>query len=162
VVLLVAAGLAGCGSFEDYRFQYAAVDAADVAAGAPWAGPERVTVALDPAAVEVPLAGLVAATFRDAPAVPLQTLVAAAALTDEPQRYRYDLTASDGYDLLVKRGAVELLPSWDDLAHGYLYRADDGDLRVGWEADAQPWGGAVSAYRVKYMDGGRVTLLPGP
>lgn len=162
-LLLAAAGLGACGSFEDYRFQYYAVaDAADVTAGAPWVGAERVIVALDAAEVEVPLAGLVAASFLDAPAVPLQAVVAAAGLTTEPDRYRYDFTATDDYDLLAKRGAVELLPSWEDLGHGWLYRAADGDLRVGWEAAAQPWGGAVSAYRVRAMNGGRVTLVPWP
>lgn len=161
VFTLLLTAMGGCGGYDDYRFQYES-DATleDAPVGSPWAGPERISVALGDATRDVALDGMPTVIFADVPAILLADLIRAAEVTERPEDFRYDFTASDDYNLLAKRGSVDLLPEWEDLKAGYLYRAVDGDLRVGWDPDRQPWGSAVSAYRVKYMDGGIITLLP--
>ena len=90
-----------------------------------------------------------------------------AAITDNKKvikallKYNADFTATDDppYNLLVKRGGdLSLLPNWENMQHGFLY-LDQGDLKTGWDAAEQPWGTAVSAYNVKYMNGGTIELL---
>lgn len=156
----LACAAAACGpGFDGYRSLYATPDAGPP--GEPWTGPEWVAVSLDGETSDVPLAGLPTVALDDAQAVPLQQVVSAAGLLAAPDRWRYNLVAADGYDLLGKRGTAELLPSWSELAAGVLYRHPQGDLRVGWDPARQPWGAAVSAYRVKWMDGGRIEGLSG-
>lgn len=163
LVVILGLLLFGCGSYGDYAFEYEGGDVAMVAAGEPWEGDERVWVVLGDTEIDLPLAGIAAGEFRGVSALVLAQVVRAAAVTERPEDYRYDFTATDDYNLLVKReGDLLLLPSWEDLQHGYLYRNPDGDLRVGWEADFQPWGSAVSAYRLKYMNGGTIELLLSP
>ena len=160
LLLLLLALVTRCGSFDDYRFLYEGdFDVDEIRAGEPWIGAEQVVVGLAGQDETVALAGLTTTSFLDVPAVALAQVVEGAALTDLPERFRFDFTATDGYNLLAKRGEPALLPSWEDLQHGYLYRNPDGDLRVGWDAAHQPWGSAVSAYRLKYMNGGRIDLL---
>ena len=48
------------------------------------------------------------------------------------------------------------------MQHGFLYRTGAGDLRTGWDPDEQPWGGSVSAYNLKFMNGGLIELLSPP
>ncbi len=162
--LTLALFVMGCGSFDDYAFLYEGPgDVAEIVAGEPWAGEEWVNVVLGEESRVVALAGLPATFFRGAPAVVLVEVVATAGLTAAPEDFRYDFTATDDYNLFIKRDEdLSLLPSWEDMQHGYLYRNPDGDLRVGWEEDFQPWGSAVSAYRLKYMNGGTIELLSSP
>jgi hypothetical protein len=126
----------------------------------PWDGPEIVFVALDDVTVEVELAGLQTRDYLGVAAVLLSDLIIKSGLTPNPESFYYDFTASDGYDLLVKRYEdVTLLPTWTELVGGYLYvdsRFDD--LTAGWTT--HPWGSALSAYQVKWMNGGTITLLP--
>ena len=51
------------------------------------------------------------------------------------------------------------MPNWENMQHGFLYRTNTGDLETGWDPEEQPWGSAVSAYNVKYMNGGVIELL---
>ncbi len=164
ITLVIAIVLVGCGSYDDYAFQYeGGADVPEVVAGEPWVGDERVILVLGAEKKEVPLAGITSTSFRGAPAVFLTDVVLAAALEEAPEDFRYDFTASDGYNLFVKRYEdASLLPSWDDMHHGFLYRNPDGDLRIGWDEDFQPWGSAVSAYRLKYMNGGTIALILSP
>ena len=80
-------------------------------------------------------------------------------MTATPESFRYDFTATDGYDLYIKRYEdITLLPSWAEMTAGYLYldpRYDD--LTAGWTQ--HPWGSALSAYQVKWMNGGVITLM---
>jgi len=133
--------------------------------GAPWSGPERVFVGLGPDRVETPLEGIETVGFRSSAgieiaSVRLSDLIEISEITEAPEPYRYDFTATDGYNLLRKRsGDLLLLPDWEVMHYGYLYRSELGDLTVGWDEAKQPWGSAVSAYNLKYMDGGLITLL---
>lgn len=161
VLACLLAAASGCGpGFPGYETLYQEPDAG--APGEPWAGPERVEVALGARVEDVGLDGLTTTDLNGVQAVPLTSLVEAAELGVELARYRYDFTATDDYNLLTKRRSEELLPSWDDMAIGALYRHPDGGLRVAWDPELQPWGSALSAYRVRAMDGGRITLLEAP
>ena len=157
-------GVSGCGEgWDAYSQYYTNTDPGDP--GEPWEGPEKVFVVLGLEQVETFLEGIVTSGFPSSsglviPGVLLADLVEASGITPDPEPYRYDFTASDGYNLLRKRGDdLALLPDWENMHHGYLYVSDQGDLRVGWDEAEQPWGGAVSAYNMKYMDGGVVELL---
>ena len=125
-----------------------------------WEGDQTVFVELADDSVEVALNTLPLRDYLGVDAVLLSELVEAGALADDPTAYRYDFTATDGYNLYVKREEdLSLLPSWDEMLGGYLYwdtRFDD--LTAGWTE--HPWGSAESAYQVKYMNGGTITLLP--
>ena len=150
----------GCGpGFEGYSRLYQEPDAS--LPGKPWAGKEVVWLQLDEEEREVPLAGLPTTELNGAAAVPLTAVVEAAGIVAKPERYRYNFTATDGYDLLVKRGGPEGLPGWTEMGIGVLYLHPAGDLRVAWDRSLQPWGSALSAYRIKLMDRGRITLLEG-
>lgn len=126
----------------------------------PWTGEEIVYIALADTVVETPLAGLETRDYLGVPAVLLSDLVIASGLAANPESYRYDFTATDGYDLYIKRYEdLTLLPSWSEMTTGYLYldsRYDD--LTAGWSQ--HPWGSALSAYQVKWMNGGTITLMP--
>jgi hypothetical protein len=156
--------LPGCGEgWDGYKHYYDTIPGGDV--GEAWTGPESVYVVHENQTVETFLAGIITAGYSTSSglvlaAVRLSDLVEAAGITTEPASFRYDFTASDGYNLLTKRdNDLMKLPDWDTMHYGYLYVSDIGDLRVGWDEDKQPWGGAVSAYNVKYMDGGTIELL---
>lgn len=126
----------------------------------PWAGDEVVFVVLDDVEVEVPLLGLETRDYLGVAAVLLSDVIVQSGLTPNPESFRYDFTATDGYDLFVKRYEdITLLPSWAEMTAGYFYfdsRFDD--LTTGWAE--HPWGSALSAYQVKWMNGGTITLLP--
>jgi hypothetical protein len=125
--------------------------------GEPWVGDETVFVALETMEQETPLAGLETWDLLGGGAVRLSDLIEASGITDDPEPYRYDFTAADGYNLLAKReGDTSLLPDWENMQHGFLY-PDQGNLRTGWAE--HPWGSSVSAYNVKKMNGGRIELL---
>ena len=150
--------LAACGpGWEGYQDRYTTLD--DVVESEPWTGDQVVTVTLDDQTVDVALAGLNTHDFSGVPAVALWELIEASALATSPADYRYDFTASDSYNLLTKReGDIDLLPSWTEMQHGFLYLdGRSGDLTSGWTE--HPWGSALSAYQVKYMNGGRITLI---
>ena len=149
--------LAGCGpGWEGYEDNYSEV--VEISSE-PWEGPETVFVVLDEMSVEVPLAGLRTYDYNGAPSVLLSELIIAGGIAAAPEDYRYDFTATDGYNLLKKRGDdLSLLPGWEEMKKGYLYldsRYDD--LTCGWKD--HPWGSAVSAYHIKWMNGGTITLL---
>jgi len=133
--------------------------------GEPWIGPERVFVELGGERVETFLEGIETSGFRTGSglviaAVRLSDFIDRSGITEAPELYRYDFTAVDGYNLLLKRGGdLQKMPDWENLHHGYLYLEDAGGLTVGWDEAEQPWGSAVSAYNVKYMDGGAMGLL---
>jgi len=162
LIALFLFSFAGCGdgwdAYEDaYRIQTGGEP------GEPWTGPEVVTVVLGAARVDTALEGIETSPFKTSSgltlaAVRLSDLIDKAGVTSAPEQYRYDFTASDGYNLLIKRGSKDLLPNWEDMHIGYLY-LDQEDLRVGWDESEQPWGSAVSAYNVKFMDGGTIELL---
>lgn len=149
--------VAACGEgWDGYKDDYAGGAAGTP--GEPWEGTENVFVELGGLQVEKPLAGLDTAPFKGVAGVRLSDLILQSGITAAPEGYRYDFTATDGYNLLRKRSDDKsLLPGWEEMQHGFLYRTDLGDLQVGWEE--HPWGSAVSAYNVKYMNGGTITLL---
>jgi len=126
----------------------------------PWEGDEFVYVALGADTVKTALEGLETYDFQGQPAVLLSELIQKSGVTGDFEAYRYDFTATDGYNLYIKRYEdITLLPSWQEMEHGYLYwDTRFNDLTSGWTE--QPWGSAVSAYRVKWMNGGLITLLP--
>ena len=147
----------GCGpGWDGYSDEYSKV--VPVSAG-PWKGDESVYVVLEDTKVEVALEGLDTQDFKGAPAVLLSDLIIKSGIISEPSTYHYDFTATDGYDLFIKRHKdVSLLPSWDEMTTGYLYldsRYDD--LTCGWTEE--PWGSALSAYQVKWMNGGTITPM---
>lgn len=128
--------------------------------GEPWAGDETVFVKLGATEIETPLGGIVTSDFQGTAAVRLSDLIEASGITDTPEAFRYDFTATDGYNLLGKRnGDIALLPDWENMQNGFLYRTPTGDLETAWDPDEQPWGSAVSAYNVKLMNGGLIELL---
>ena len=156
--LLLAVGFAACGpGWDGYADNYSDVGPVTTA---PWSGDETVFVVLDTSEVEVPLAGMQTYDYEGAPAVSLSELIVNSGLAATPESFYYDFTAADGYDLFIKRYSdVTLLPTWDEMKNGYLYldsRYDD--LTAGWTE--HPWGSALSAYQVKWMNGGTITLLP--
>jgi len=151
--LLVSSCGEGWDGYEDF---YRAGDTGTP--GEPWEGVESVFVVLGEQELETPLAGIDTSSFKGVAGVRLSDFIIQSGVTSEPGGYRYDFTATDGYNLLRKRdNDKSLLPGWEDMQHGFLYRTDLGDLQVGWEE--HPWGSAVSAYNVKYMNGGTIELL---
>ena len=70
---------------------------------APWEGDEIVYVVLDETEVEVALEGLQTHDYLSAPAVSLSELIVKSALTPNPESYVYAFTATDDYNLFVKR-----------------------------------------------------------
>jgi hypothetical protein len=128
--------------------------------GQPWVGDETVFVKLGAAEIETPLEGIVTADFGGTGAVRLSDLIEASRITANPELFRYDFTATDGYNLLGKRGGdLALLPNWENMQNGFLYSSAPNDLSTGWDPEEQPWGSAVSAYNLKYMNGGLIELL---
>jgi len=152
-----------CGDgWDAYRDEYN-IDPG-VPPGEPWVGDETVFVRLGPAesdpTIETPLQGIVTSDFGGVAAVRLSDLIEASQITANPELFRYDFTATDGYNLLGKRGGdLAQLPNWENMQHGFLYRTNTGDLETRWDPEEQPWGSAVSAYNVKYMNGGVIELL---
>ncbi len=144
----------GCGEgWDAYKHQYDTNG--DQQPGEPWEGPETVFLVAGTREVEFPLEGIETSDFRGVGAVRLSDLILAAGIA-VPQPFRYDFTAADGYNLLLKRGGdLQELPNWENMQHGFLYFYQS--LKTGWEE--HPWGSAVSAYNVKYMDGGTIELL---
>jgi hypothetical protein len=157
VLLFALALVPGCGpGWDGYKNGYSSVGPVP---STPWAGDESVYVVLDQTSVQVFLAGMTTHDYLGARAVSLSELVERSGLTETPETFRYDFTATDGYDLLRKRYSdPTLLPGWDEMKGGYLYfdsRYDD--LTAGWTT--YPWGSALSAYLVKWMNGGSITLI---
>ncbi len=159
LILLLLALVAGCGDgWDEYKEFYEQNEGQPP--GEAWEGDETVFVVLGGTTVETPLAGIETSEFNGVGAIRLSDLILASGITAHPDGYRYDFTASDGYNLLEKRdGRIDQLPDWENMGHGFLYLTSYGDLQVGWEE--HPWGSAVSAYCVKYMNGGRIELLHG-
>jgi hypothetical protein len=162
-MILLLLVLAGCGDGWD-AYQQFYEQSGGGEPGEPWTGTEKASVVLGAERVETALAGIETSGFPTTSgltiaAVRLSDLIEKADITATPEEYRYDFTAVDGYNLLIKRGSKDLLPNWENLHDGYLYVSDVGDLRVGWDESKQPWGSAVSAYNLKYMDGGTIELL---
>ena len=164
ILLLLPCILLGCGEgWDAYKDHYNT--APGEPPGQPWVGDETVFVVLGQTEVETPLEGIQTADFRGFGAVRLSDLIQASAITATPDAFRYDFTArpppeGDGYNLLAKRGGdLSLLPNWENMQHGFLYQTSLGDLETGWDPEEQPWGGAVSAYNVKFMNTGTIELL---
>ena len=163
VLLLLPCLLLGCGDgWDAYKDLYNQEQGPPP--GEPWVGDETVWVKLGHTEIETPLAGIVPSDFLGSGAVRLSDLINASGITATPEAFRYDFTArpppeGDGYNLLAKRGGdLSLLPDWENMQHGFLYLYDGWDLRTGWDEE-QPWGSAVLAYNVKYMNGGLIELL---
>jgi hypothetical protein len=164
VLSLVGTGIPGCGGgWDAYEPFYENTPSGNP--GEPWVGPEKVLVELGAERVETALEGIETSGFHTTSgltiaAVRISDLIDRSGITPSPENDRFDFTATDGYNLLRKRGGdLSLMPDWENLHHGYLYSSDIGDLTVGWDEAEQPWGSAVSAYNVKYMDGGVIGLL---
>jgi hypothetical protein len=150
-----------CGDgWDAYRDAYNADQG--VPPGEPWVGDETVFVVLGQNEVETPLAGIVTYEFQGAggvrlAGVRLSDLIDVSGITNNPELFRYDFTATDGYNLLGKRGGdLAQLPNWKNMQKGFLY-LEQGDLKTAWEE--HPWGNAYSAYQVKLMNGGEIKLL---
>lgn len=165
VLLLLPCLLLGCGDGWDAYKDLYNQDQGEPP-GEPWVGDETVFVALGPTDIETPLEGIVTSDFLGSGAVRLSDMITASGITATPESFRYDFTATDGYNLLIKRCGnpptcpdLEPLPSWENMQHGFLYRTNTGDLETGWDPAEQPWGGALSAYQVKLMNGGLIELL---
>lgn len=155
--LLFFSSLTACGpGWDGYDENYSDVTPVNLA---PWSGSETVFVKLDDLQVTVPLAGMQSYDYLGAKSIKISALVIASGLTQQPDQYRYDFTAIDGYDLYIKRYEdLTLLPSWTEMQQGYLYLDPRyNDLTCGWQE--HPWGSALSAYQIKWMNGGTITLL---
>jgi hypothetical protein len=156
IISMILSGLSCGPGFDGYADQYS--DVAPVSL-APWEGDETVFVDLEGQSVEVELAGMETYDYEGAPAVSLAELILSSGITQTPESFRYDFTASDGYNLFTKRHEdLDLMPSWTEMQVGFLYldpRYDD--LTSGWAE--HPWGSALSAYQVKWFNGGTITLL---
>jgi hypothetical protein len=164
ILLLVPFILFGCGDgWDAYRDDYNTDPGPPP--GQPWEGDETVWVVLGQTEIETALEGIVTSEFRGAGGVPLagvrlSDLIETSQITDNPELFRYDFTATDGYNLLGKRGNdLDELPDWENMQHGFLYRTPSDDLEVAWDPAEQPWGTAVSAYNVQKMNGGTIELL---
>jgi len=156
-VAALALAVAACGpGWEGYQDNYS--DVGPLTLG-PWEGDEHVIVVLEETEVDVALEGIQTYDFNGALSVLLSDLIIQSGTTLTPELYRYNFTATDGYDLLIKRYSdVSLLPGWEEMKAGYLYfdtRFDD--LTCGWTR--HPWGSAESAYNVKWMNQGIITLM---
>ncbi len=126
--------------------------------GEPWVGDETVFVRLGATEIETPLEGIVTSDFGGVGAVRLSDLIEESEITTNPEVFRYNFTATDGYNLLGKRGGdLAQLPNWENMQHGFLYSSAPDDLSTGWEE--HPWGSAISAYNLKLMNGGLIELL---
>ena len=126
--------------------------------GQPWVGDETVFVKLGATEIETLLEGIVTSDFDGIGAVRLSDLIEASQITTNPELFRYDFTATDGYNLLGKRGGdLAQLPNWENMQHGFLYSSTPNDLSTGWEE--HPWGSAISAYNLRLMNGGLIELL---
>ncbi len=126
--------------------------------GEPWVGDEPVFVRLGATEIETPLEGIVTSDFGGVGAVRLSDLIEESEITTNPEVFRYNFTATDGYNLLGKRGGdLAQLPNWENMQHGFLYSSAPDDLSTGWEE--HPWGSAISAYNLKLMNGGLIELL---
>ena len=146
-----------CGpGWKGYEDQYSDVGPVSLE---PWEGAESVFVVIGDVRQKTPLAGLQTYDYLGLRAVSLSELIIASGASLTPEDYRYDFTATDGYNLLVKRsGDLLKLPGWEEMKKGYLYldsRFDD--LTCGWEE--HPWSSALSAYQVKFLNGGTITLF---
>ncbi len=126
--------------------------------GEPWEGDETVFIKLGATEIETPLAGIITSEVEGVGAVRLSDLIDASQITTNPEAFRYDLTATDGYNLLSKRGGdLAELPNWENMQNGFLYSPAPDDLETTWQN--HPWGSAISAYNVKLMNGGLIELL---
>lgn len=132
--------------------------------GQPWEGDETVSIVLGQTEEETALEGIVTSEFKGPSGVSLagvrlSDLIDASGITGNPEQFRYDFTATDGYNLLEKRGNdIEELPNWENMQHGFFYYPSPTDsLETAWEE--HPWGGDYSAYKVRDMDGGTIELL---
>jgi hypothetical protein len=160
ILLLLPCILLSCGEGYEDGYSHIYNTPAGEPPGQPWVGDETVFVALGQTEIETSLEGIITADFRGFAAVRLSDLIQTSGITANPDTFRYDFTATDGYNLLEKRGDDKaLLPDWENMQHGFLYRTLLGDLETGWDPEEQPWGGAVSAYNVKFMNGGTIDLL---
>jgi len=161
ILLLLPFILLGCGDgWEAYQDVYNAPSGEPP--GQPWVGDETVFVVLGQTEVETTLEGIVTSDFGGVAGVRLSDLIEKSQITETPEQYGYDFTATDDppYNLLAKRGGdIEKLPNWENMQNGFLYRTPTDDLEVAWDPAKQPWGSAVSAYNVKYMNGGTIELL---
>lgn len=158
VILLFSIAISACGpGWDGYQDDYSEDFHNE---GEPWAGDQIVLLEINKSVIEATLSEMTTADFLGAPSISLAELVLSSGLTQDPELFRYDFTATDGYNLLHKRyDDPTLLPTWKEMEAGYLYLdARNDDLTCGWEA--HPWGNALSAYQVKYMNGGTITLLP--
>ena len=158
VFYLLAAASCGPG-WKGYASNY---ELAGPPPGGLWTGTQTVFVKLGQTTVKVPLAGMEVVEYKGASGVSLSQLVLDSAVASDPSTYCFDFTATDKYDLLIKRYSDPTqLPTWDDMKNGVLYLDPRyNDLTCGWNTD--PWGDALSAYWVKFMNGGTITLLPLP
>jgi hypothetical protein len=128
------------------------------APGEPWEGDETGFVKLGATEIETPLEGIITSDLDGIGTVRLSDLIEASQITANPESFRYDFTATDGYNLLAKRdGDLALLPNWENMQNGFLYSIPPNDLETTWQN--HPWGSAISAYNVKYMNGGLIELL---
>ena len=126
--------------------------------GEPWVGDETVFVRLGATEIETPLAGIITSDLGGIGAVRLSDLIEASQITTNPQAFRYDFTATDGYNLLDKRNDDRAqLPNWENMQNGFLYSPAPDDLATTWQD--HPWGSAISAYNLKFMNGGLIELL---
>ena len=157
ILLILPWLVLSCGDgWDAYRDEYN-VDPGEPP-GQPWVGDETVFVRLGATEIETPLAGIITSDLGGIGTVRLSDLIEASQITPNPELFRYDFTATDGYNLLAKRnGDLALLPNWENMQNGFLYSPMPGDLETTWQN--HPWGSAISAYNVKLMKGGLIELL---
>ena len=158
LLLLLPFILLGCGDgWDAYQDVYNA--ASGEPPGQPWVGDETVFVVLGQTEIETALEGIVTSDFEGIAGVRLSDLIEKSRITGTPEQYRYDFTATDGYNLLEKRGNdIEELPSWENMQNGFFYYpSPSSSLETAWEE--HPWGSDYSAYKVRDMDEGEIELL---
>lgn len=125
-----------------------------------WRDDETVTVEYKDESIPVPLKGLPVRTFKEKDAVRLSEIVEKSALVTQPEKYFYNLIASDGYSLergIIVGGWRTGLPPWSDMQKGYLYQSPNYELLTGWENETIR-GRVGQCYNVKWMNGGTIEL----
>ena len=125
-----------------------------------WRDDETVTVEHKDESIPVQLKGLPVRTFKEKDAVRLSDIVEKSTLVTQPEKYFYNLIASDDYSLergIIVGGWGTGLPPWSDMQKGYLYQSSNYELLTGWENDTI--GGRIGqCYNVKWMNGGTIEL----
>ena len=108
--------------------------------GEPWVGDETVFVRLGATEIETPLEGIITSDLDGIGAVRLSDLIEASQITTNPEMFRYDFTATDGYNLLDKRNDDRAqLPNWEGQQQKRFFELSGNRLKL--STPPTLWGG---------------------